>query len=103
MALTVTCLAITFLEFLFLSLGWSVMYPKTNVFQCLLHFVGLVELTLMVLNRFNYTHLRSFTLFFCGIPIVLEIVIGFNSLWKFSIITYNNYRRKIRYDAIDQE
>ena len=38
-----------------LSMGISVMFEKINVFQVLLHFVGVNHLTLMILDRYSYT------------------------------------------------
>ena len=74
-------------ELVTLSMGISVMFEKTNVFQVLFHFVGVNHLTLMILDRYAYTQMRSILFFYAFIPFLLEVIVSLFACKKINIIS----------------
>ena len=102
-AVTISGIVLTFLEFVFLGLGWTVMYPRINFFQILLHFCGLLQMVTIVLVGLSYTYLRPVLCFFAGVPVLLEIFVGLGSCYKISVVDYIQERRRIRSERLQKE
>ncbi len=64
-----------FLEFLTLIFGVSIMFNKVNVFQCVLHFIGVLATIWQILNHNNYKMMWSLMAFFGLIPFALELTV----------------------------
>ena len=74
------------IQLIVLSSGISVMFEKINIFQVLLHFVGVNHLTLMILDRYSYTQMRPIMWFYAIIPFGLELGASLSALSKINII-----------------
>ena len=86
LALTWLTIILLVSQLVTLSLGISVMFEKINVFQVLLHFVGVNHLILMILDRYSYTQMRSILFFYAFIPFMLEVIVSLFACKKINII-----------------
>ena len=102
-ALCIFSMFFALLEFLLLSIGFSVMYPKITVFQVLFHFTGSVILMLMVIVRYRYIILIPLTIFCAVIPVLMEFYVGFASLYKYRTKTSIEARKNLRKTIITNE
>ena len=103
LALTIISIVLLFLEFLTLTFGISVMFPKINSFQILIHFVGVVHMTIMILVRFSYTQMRSILFFYVILPFILEVSVIFLAYGRFKIMDFIMERKQKRKNLLDQE
>jgi hypothetical protein len=69
-----------FVEFFFLTLGFSVMYKQVNSWQVIIHTLGVLCSIWMILDSWRYTTLYAIG-FFCGIiPAIIEIGVTFDAV-----------------------
>ena len=71
-----------FAELLFLMLGFSVLYKKTNSWQVLIHGMGVLCCLWMILDCWRYAMIWPI-LVFCGfLPSLMEMVVTFDAVAK---------------------
>ena len=98
-----TGLALTFCEFVFLSLGWTLNTVKINVAQVMLHFIGVCQMISIILVGLPYTRVRSVLFWFAGIPFILEACVGIYVTAGFKIMSFIEERRRNRFKAVKKK
>lgn len=86
LAASLIFLVLIFLEFLTLIFGVSIMFNKVNVFQCVLHFIGVLATIWQILNHNNYKMMWSLMAFFGVIPFALELTVLFLAFTRYHVI-----------------
>ena len=61
------------LELFTLSFGLSIMFPKNNSVQMLLHALGVLGNIWMILDRWHWFMIYVLALFFAVIPFIMEV------------------------------
>ena len=102
-ATTMTGLALTFCEFVFLGLGWTLTTMKINVCQVILHFLGVCQMCSIILVGLPYTRVRSALFWFAGIPFLLEAGVGIYLTAGFKIMSFIEERRRNRFKAVKRK
>ena len=72
-------------------------------FQVLIHFAGVVHMSLMILARFSYTHLWPILVFYTIIPFLMELSVVFRAFSKFTIVGHIKERQIKRHDIINKK
>ena len=65
-----------------------------------MHLVGIIQMMTIILVGLNYTKVRSVIIFYAGLPILMEIAVGFYSIYYFRVMDYISERRDIRRQAL---
>ena len=69
-----------FIELLFLILGFSVLYKRTNAWQVVIHGIGVLCCVWMILDCWRY-HMIWPILVFCGfLPSLMEMAVTFDAV-----------------------
>ena len=103
LALTISCIVLLFIEFFTLTFGISTVFQKVNVFQILFHFIGCIHLSLMVLIRYNYKHMRPIIFFYVIIPVFLELSVLCMAYGKFKVMGYIQDNKVKRGELLQKE
>ena len=75
------CFALAlFVELMFLILGFSILYKRTNAWQVVIHGIGVLCCIWMILDSWRYQLLWA-VFVFCGLlPSLLEIIVTFDAV-----------------------
>ena len=79
-------LGLIFIEFFTLIFGISLPFSKVNVFQIVLHFIGVLATIWQILNLNQYRTMWSLMAFFGIIPLVLEVGVIVLAFTRYHVI-----------------
>ena len=69
-----------FVELLFLSLGFSVMYKQVNSWQVTIHALGVLCSIWMILDSWRYSTLYAIAFFGGLVPAIIEMGVTFDAV-----------------------
>ena len=87
--------ALLLLEFFLILTGYSVMFRASNAIQVILHGLGVMACTWMILDAWSYQVIYPITFTFGIVPFVQELVIVCKTSDKFRIMTVVQAEAKI--------
>ena len=99
----IVALVLLFLEFFTLSFGISILFEKLNVFQIILHFLGVLHIGMLILLRYSYTQLYPILTFYVILPFLLEFGVVIHACIQYRIVWNIEDRRSRRSKALETE